>query len=508
MIAAELSPSALPPLLEALARTLLHFLWQGLALGSALVLTRRLSRRAEASTRYLAACLTMTAMALAPLLTLSLIYVSLTRSAPVDPAAVLVQLATAPRPVADSVMGWLLVAWTIGAALMAARLAGGWGYLRLVLTRRASALDTSWQQRVDRLARRLGLTRRVVVRGAHLETGPMLVGWLRPVILLPLSLLSSLPKDYLEALLLHELAHVRRHDQVIHLIQSVVEALLFYHPCVWWVSRKICVEREFCCDDLVLAQTEDRVAYAQALAALADTQLLTLATTSPATGGSLMTRIQRIIHPNPRNERHELLSNLTLLLLAGALSLGALGFALAQGRGGDGIAIAWMPRSIRRLAPLFRAAGARHGVDPALLAIMTLVESGGQSDARSTLGARGLMQIMPATAERIAQARGIQDFELSQLEEAELNIDFGAWYLAQQMKAFPSSDPAEAIALAAVAYNGGPRQLRAHLDEGQALRPETAHYRDLILAMWKERDAAHSPTFEAFIARLWSKPGT
>jgi len=95
---------------------------------------------------------------------------------------------------------------------------------------------------------------------------PTVIGWLRPVVLVPVGALSGLPAEYLEALLLHELAHVRRHDYLVNILQSVAEALLFYHPAVWWVSGHIRAERELCCDDVAVAVSGDALTYARALA--------------------------------------------------------------------------------------------------------------------------------------------------------------------------------------------------------------------------------------------------
>ena len=97
---------------------------------------------------------------------------------------------------------------------------------------------------------------------------PTIVGCLRPVILLPASVVTGLPASHLDAVLAHELAHVRRHDYLVNVLQSLVETLLFYHPAVWWCSRQIRIEREHCCDDLVVEACGDRVVYAHALAQL------------------------------------------------------------------------------------------------------------------------------------------------------------------------------------------------------------------------------------------------
>ena len=90
---------------------------------------------------------------------------------------------------------------------------------------------------------------------------PTVVGWLRPVILLPVSVITGLPATHLDAVLAHELAHVQRHDYLVNALQTIIETLLFYHPAVWWCSRQIRIEREHCCDDLVVEACRDRVAH-------------------------------------------------------------------------------------------------------------------------------------------------------------------------------------------------------------------------------------------------------
>ena len=124
-------------------------------------------------------------------------------------------------------------------------------------------------------------------------TVPTLVGWVRPVVLLPAAALSGLTPEQLEAILAHELAHVRRHDYLVNLLQSLVETLLFYHPAVWWVSAEVRAEREHCCDDLAVAVCGDRLVYVSALAEL--TSMERRAFALAATDGSLLDRVRRIL---------------------------------------------------------------------------------------------------------------------------------------------------------------------------------------------------------------------
>jgi len=119
------------------------------------------------------------------------------------------------------------------------------------------------------------------------------------VILLPLDLLAGMPAGQLETILLHELAHIRRHDYLVNLLQTVAENLLFYHPAVWWISRVIRTEREHCCDDLVVAVRGDAHDYAVALTTL-ETRRWTGEPVLASTGGNLVKRIHRLLHHSER----------------------------------------------------------------------------------------------------------------------------------------------------------------------------------------------------------------
>jgi hypothetical protein len=126
-------------------------------------------------------------------------------------------------------------------------------------------LGASMSSRVAMLGRRLGLDAAVRVFGSPRACEAVAVGFWRPIVLVPLSWLTELPPDVLEAVVAHELAHIRRYDLWVNLFQRVLETVLFYHPAVWWVSRQITLEREMCCDELAVAVTGRRAAYAQAL---------------------------------------------------------------------------------------------------------------------------------------------------------------------------------------------------------------------------------------------------
>lgn len=197
----------------------------------------------------------------------------------------------------------LTFAWLAGVLLLALRLFGGW-LLVLRLRRSATPVAGHLEEILARVSKRLRVARAVRLCRSALVDAPAVVGHLRPIILIPASAITGLTPQQLEAVLAHELAHVRRYDYLVNLLQTAVETLLFYHPAVWWLSRRLRVEREHACDDAAVEAVEgDVLLYARALAALETlrerrTPAATLALA--ATGGSLMQRIQRLVRLNQK----------------------------------------------------------------------------------------------------------------------------------------------------------------------------------------------------------------
>jgi beta-lactamase regulating signal transducer with metallopeptidase domain len=276
------------PWVQPLGWTLVQFLWQGtvLALGFALV-RAALARVLSAHGRYLLACGTLTLMTVAPLLT----YIAgseLTRAAAgrwLAPVAM----------TSGAVMPALVAAWLCGVLVLSVRLLGGWLSTRRLRSTGITAPAPEWQHTFDRLARRLRVPRGVQLLVSAVVDVPVVVGWLRPIVLVPIGAFTGLPPDYVTALLAHELAHVRRRDYLVNLLQRVSEALLFYHPAVWWVSGQIRIEREMCCDDVAVALEGDPISYARALAELDACRVRTPRMELAANGTSLLDRIRRLL---------------------------------------------------------------------------------------------------------------------------------------------------------------------------------------------------------------------
>ncbi len=401
--------------------------------------------------------------------------------------------------------------WTAGALVLLLRALVAPALARR-LAARASLAPLALEQRVSRVASGLGVAPPRVRVSAELDA-PAVTGLWRPVLLWPAAALSGLDPAALDALVAHELEHVRRHDAIVELAVRLLVAALCFHPLAWWLARALREAREQRCDDVAVGLAGDPLAYARTLCLLAERRLAAPAGALSARGGRLYSRIERLVRPG----RAPLSGGAIVLAVlcaigAGAVACGAVAetqddrplaeasrLAVPMGQGAAGIA--WLPPTVRRWAPEIDAAAHAHGVDPDLLAILTLVESAGQPDARSSMGARGLVQVMPQTARRIAEERGLPVPTDDELHDPATNLDLGAWYLAQQLGTLRDADPARTVELAAAAYNGGPRAVRRWLDEGAPLSDETQGYKDRVRALWLERDAPRSATLDALRAR-------
>ena len=274
-------------------------------------------------------------------------------------------------------------AWLLGAALMSLRLLAGLACVARWRCRSRPA-PAIWQGRLDQLARRMGVGLSVELRllpaAVDVAAGPFTVGWWRPVVLLPAGLLTGLPPPLLEALLAHELAHVRRWDYLAHLLQKAVEALLFFHPVIWWLSRRLRIERELVADALAAEQLGAPRQLAEALQALAvGPQAPALA--AAAQGGELAQRVRALVRRSPpAGDRPWLLSALLLL----SLLIGVLLLPLA------GVQSATAQAAVARAAPL--AAGRLLLADLALASSHALVLD---ADSGEVLLARDAQQAVP-----------------------------------------------------------------------------------------------------------------
>jgi beta-lactamase regulating signal transducer with metallopeptidase domain len=203
------------------------------------------------------------------------------------------------------VQPWLpqiVLVWLAGVLLAALRPLLSWYTVRRLRTAGVSPVGDTVHKVLGRTAQRLGLARAVAMLQSTVVKTPVVVGYFRPAILLPVCVVTGLSEAQLELILAHELAHIRRHDYLVNLLQTLVETLFFYHPAVWWLSSQIRNERENCCDDVAMATVDSRADYGRALLAIEELRATSTALSVAACGGSLLARIRRIAgcEPAPR----------------------------------------------------------------------------------------------------------------------------------------------------------------------------------------------------------------
>jgi beta-lactamase regulating signal transducer with metallopeptidase domain len=186
-------------------------------------------------------------------------------------------------------------AWFGGVVALSFRAFGGWMVASQLTRRYARPAKEDWQERFAALLKRMRISAPVKLAISTTARVPAVVGWLKPVVLMPATVFSGLTVEQIEALIAHELAHVQRHDYAINLLQTAVETLLFYHPAVWWVGRSIRNERENCCDDLAVELCGNPAAYVRALTNLEELRGRTPAFAMAADGGSLLSRVERLL---------------------------------------------------------------------------------------------------------------------------------------------------------------------------------------------------------------------
>src|SRR5215472_2395013 len=287
-------------LTTALAGALFHFLWEGAALALLTGLGLLLFRSPRA--RYAAACAAMFAMPVAFVVTTAILY----SPKPLTANAIRLAQFSLATAGAGSLLGqglpWYVRVeqsmrifvpfWLSGMALLYLCSAAGWFTVRSLRHEAQACASPEWRDRTAALARRLGVGRAVSLLECRRVDVPVVAGFLRPAILLPVGCVTNMPADQIELLLAHELAHIRRLDYLVNLAQKAIEGLLFYHPAVWWVSNVIRREREYCCDDAVLALGSEPARYASALAGLEHNRL---ALAPGANGGDLSSRVRRIL---------------------------------------------------------------------------------------------------------------------------------------------------------------------------------------------------------------------
>lgn len=327
--------------IESLGWMLLHSLWEGAVVWVLLQLALIALRRRSAQARYLAACGALAATAFWPWMTFgSMDLFARLQSVPAvsgpaletSPAAAAALPAATPalrpaalerpasgRTVVEIVLPWLVGGWALGVLILAGRLGISWCLVRRLARTPLPGLPPAWRRRFEGLCRTAGVRSVVRLGETAAVTVPLVAGWLKPAVLLPLGVLTQLPVAQVEAILLHELAHIRRHDFLVNLLQAVVETLFFYHPAVRSINRRIRIEREQACDDLSVSWCRDPVVYAEALTTFEAyrQRALVLAMTGEK---DLVTRVRRVLGLEPRPRVASFFASAAFLALGGYLA--------------------------------------------------------------------------------------------------------------------------------------------------------------------------------------------
>jgi beta-lactamase regulating signal transducer with metallopeptidase domain/uncharacterized protein YnzC (UPF0291/DUF896 family) len=299
-----------PDALHALGWSLVHFLWQGTALAALAAILMGLCRTSSA--RYIVSVSVLSVMLLAPVATLlymqqsnppssfrkSSPFVSAAWPLPVNhgPAAV---VSPAPKPTTSlDALPWLVEAWLFGVALLSLRSAGGFALLERERRKRSSVVSKQILGSCHTLQDHLGITRAIQYCQCKWLQAPAVIGWFRPIVFLPATALTGLSEEQLQAVIAHELAHIRRFDQFVNVFQVFVETLLFYHPAVWWLNKRIRSEREHCCDEIAVSVCGNPVEYARALTLMEEWRSAPVFAMA-ANRGPLAERIMRVLGLKP-----------------------------------------------------------------------------------------------------------------------------------------------------------------------------------------------------------------
>ena len=340
------------PLAGAIGWTLLHSLWEGAFIS--VILAAVLLATRSARIRYVAACAAMLALAAGFAITLYRVMPEPMQNFPRFRSAVsFIPIANAaPQPntahswleMLAAVAPWLAPFWIVGVLLLSLQRVMSFFGVRKLRTRGTCVASEEWHAELARLAGQLKISRAVHLLESCFAEIPMVLGHLRPVILMPVGLLANLPSEQIEAVLLHELAHIRRCDYLVNVFQRLVESLLFYHPAIWWISKVMRNERENCCDDIVVSISQRANEYALALAALERNRLSSHQAAVAATGGILVKRIRRLLYPKAPAGIWAPIAAAIILAATAAVSLAA-----------------WQPKAAQSLVAIVRT-GAKPAV--------------------------------------------------------------------------------------------------------------------------------------------------
>ncbi len=307
---------------QVLCWTLVHSLWQGLLLAGIAALIIVFTGKSNAQKRY---NLLIGALAVFVAAVFTTFLIQLNGAAELSNAATLYAgeatqtinnvvlsasqtqrettlLSTTARSL-DQYASIIVLCWMFIIGMRCIAIGVGFYGIQRIKTRKLSSVGSYWSMRVQQLAAQLNIKTKVQFFQSEIVKVPMVVGHLKPIIFFPLGALAALPPDDVEAILLHELAHIRRSDYIVNMLQHFAEILFFFNPAVLWVSGLIKTERENCCDDLALAQMNNKRNYIQALVSFQefDASLPVYATALSGRKDHLLQRVKRIVSSNNKS---------------------------------------------------------------------------------------------------------------------------------------------------------------------------------------------------------------
>ncbi len=327
----------------ALGWTVVHSLWQGLLIASVMAFIMMGLQRKSAALRYQVAFGALFTMFLSAIGTFIFLLEKVTYTEPDNfyEALILRGLIFEASVDNQSFMQrislffnenlYLIVTiWLMGVAFFTLRLMGGLMYVQQLRTKHLVSLSAEWQSRMNFFKNKLGVRYAVSLAESAMVSVPMVVGWLKPLILMPIGTVNSMSTAQVEAILAHELAHIAHRDYLLNIAQSVIEILFYYHPAAWWISANIRAERENRCDDVAVLLCGNSLTYAKALLSLQEMQLHNVQTYGLAltlAGKNkhfLLKRIKRILNQpqNRSNIMEKLTATALLLAVVTALSFG------------------------------------------------------------------------------------------------------------------------------------------------------------------------------------------
>ena len=315
-------------ILNALGWTVLHSLWQAFLVALLLAAYLLFWQKTNAQKRYWAGCAAMGSTFLFSIVT----FFVLINNQPVEGVlnSELINMeghfsgqlkfensASTFTGYFNNNMPLIVSAWLLGMVFFMLKTMGGLLYIQRLKTRHLNPVPQHWYLLKNKLQATLGISKNIQLTASALVKVPMVVGWLKPVILMPVAAINHLTTEQVEAILAHELAHVARYDYVVNILQTVVEALFYFNPAVWWISSRIRIERENCCDDMAVVACGNSIAYAKALVSLQEMHQAQpmLALSFSKNKNQLLSRIQRILQsPDKKSNAMEKITATVLLL--------------------------------------------------------------------------------------------------------------------------------------------------------------------------------------------------